>query len=282
MEPALHEPSQPSADIHTLADPQLTAAGRQPLAAGRGLHEAVNAGRDQTRKRRGLGTAGRRRSTRRSVSGPAARISCFKVRSRSAWISSCKIRSPGSDSQAGKRVAASGENKEKVVAERVDLVLMRTHDDQRSRRRARQLGGHQRARRSPDSVERRRLPSGQGRHHIGEAFVLVQRRASSRKRSDAAVASDEPDIFAKRLYRREFREHRWCLCPSDVRDAQLGSNVLEFSFLGLQRVRGARRWAAKMEFCTSELLDTAVATAVRREYDIGLLRCNSSTFTARG
>ena len=143
---------------------------------------------------------GERRAVPRTtgcVSPSAARTSCFSVRSRSAWISSCKIRSPGSDSQAGKRVAATGENREKSsqkasmsswcgqtttsgpAAVRTNSAATSAHADPQT----------------PSSVAG--CPRDSADTAPANPSCSFRRRASSRKRSDAALASDEPVIVAK-------------------------------------------------------------------------------------
>jgi hypothetical protein len=151
VEAALDEPSQQRADVDSLADAQATAAGRQPLAAGRGLQQALDAGRDQAWQAaiRANGGLGRGRWWLSLV----AFANQLLQRPQPVGVDFV-MQNPFAGVGFPSRKAGGGDRREqrKVVAESVDAVLVRTDDDQRSGRRAHQFGRDQRARRSPDSV----------------------------------------------------------------------------------------------------------------------------------
>jgi len=129
------------------------------------------------------------------------RTSCFNIRSRSAWMSSCRTRSLGSDSQAGKRLAGMEEKREKSsqkvsmsswcgqtttsgptaagsnsAAAGTSAAATSAHDDPQT----------------PSSVAG--CPRDSADTTSAKPSCSFRRRASSRIRSDAALARDEPPM----------------------------------------------------------------------------------------
>ena len=74
----------------------------------------------------------------------------------------------------GKSLGHQGQKSWQIVDEIVDVVALRTDDHRSARGVGGQGGGHQRAARAPDSVERGRMSRLEGGDHLGEAFLPLQ------------------------------------------------------------------------------------------------------------